>query len=122
MIIITDGFAQDDIETPAWRAANRGIKIYAVGVGPDYDYRKLEELTAIHDDRIFTIPSYDNDTLDAKKETQDAVRNLVIQLKKEAQDACSLITGYTTSPSLSVGQLISTPGVGPSRSSSSTTN
>ena len=57
-IIITDGKANDDIETPIRALRNSGTTIFAVGVGNSYDEQELKKMAG-DESRVFTA-QFDN--------------------------------------------------------------
>lgn len=96
MFILTDGLAQDQDECLAFapRILERGISIYAGGIGEDYDHAFLEKLCADPVERgKFLVDHIDMSTLE-----QDMQRILENYLKRKGHVVTSNVRLFVTFP------------------------
>ncbi|XP_046581490.1 collagen alpha-5(VI) chain-like [Haliotis rubra] len=61
IILVTDGISYDPVLTAAEaeKAKRKGMYIFAIGVGPDIDYKELRDVSSDPDDRfVFTVTNF----------------------------------------------------------------
>ena len=84
MVILTDGWAHDDVTSAAEEAEAEGVTILVVGVAPDLDSRNLLRLALLRQTNLFFLPAADNYTIAAEQDKRTNVQALATRLKAVA--------------------------------------
>lgn len=80
VVVITDGWAQDDVITTSNEARAKGIQIIAVGISRSVNHRQLLEIAGGTSSRVFYLDDFES--------FNDITDSLVNQIYQSANSAC----------------------------------
>lgn len=80
VVVITDGFAQDDVVRPSNLARRRGIDIIAVGITREVNIRQMLELAGGQSGRVFLLDDFESFRL--------ILKSLISQIHRAVNEKC----------------------------------
>lgn len=79
-VVITDGFAQDDVVTASNDARSKGVSLIAVGISRSVNQRQLLEIAGGSSSRVFLLDDFES--------FNDILNSLINQIYQTADSAC----------------------------------